>query len=138
MEDQGAPVATVYSVAELGDLDRLPAPRFAPARVGIQLDAPSLEESRRREIERRLAGAMAACGCREGSIALMLYLGLVPLLAVLGPLTPRSALGWLALVGGLFAASLLGKALGLAIARLRYLRVVNELEGIFLEAPRRA
>jgi hypothetical protein len=125
----------VYSISKLEDLDRLPPPRFAPARIGVRLTVPGFDESKRADTERRLARALAACGCSEGSIAMILYLVVVPILAIAGPLAPHSLLDWLALFGGLILVSIVGKLVGLAIARLRFLKLVNELEGAFLARP---
>ncbi|HEU4736480.1 MAG TPA: hypothetical protein VFS48_05590 [Solirubrobacterales bacterium] len=135
MLDADPPTASVYSISKLEDLERLPALRLTPGRVGVRLSVPGFDEHRRIEMERRLASTLGACGCDEGGIATTLYILIVPILALLGPLSPHSVPAWIALLGGLFAAGALGKLIGLAIARLRLLRLVNQLEDAYLRHP---
>jgi hypothetical protein len=127
----GALRGQLFSVSRVEDLRKLPSPRLAPARVSVRLALPGLNDQRRTEFERRLAQQLAACGCNEGSVAVLLYVATVPALAIAGPLAPASALGWVALFAGLLGASLLGKVAGLTVARLRLRRVVAEIESAF-------
>lgn len=117
-----------FTVETLDDLRRLPHPRLAPAQVEVDIRLDGIEEARRTELERRMARELEACGCREGSIAVLLYGGVVPLLVVLGLLVPGTALGWVALVVGVLAASLLGKVGGLTLAQFRLIQVAREVE----------
>jgi hypothetical protein len=127
----------VFVVSTPQDLRTLPSPRLAPARVSVELALPGLDGPRRGELEQRLARQLAVCGCKEGSVAVLLYLVAVPILAFAGPLAPGSALGWLALFGGLLGASLLGKVAGLAVAHMRLLQVVAEIEDTIRDQAKR-
>lgn len=118
----------IFRVATLEDLYHLPAPRLAPTQVKVQIALPGVEGAQREQFERRLAHELAACGCPEGSITVMVYLVAVSLLALLGWLPLTSILAWVAIVVGLVAASLLGKVFGLTIAQVRLRRVIAELQ----------
>jgi hypothetical protein len=122
-----------FTVATLDDLRRLPPPRVVPAQVEVDIRLDGIEGAHRAELERRMARELAACGCREGSIAVLLYAGIVLLLAVLGPFAPDTAFGWVAIVAGVLAASMLGKVLGLALAQVRLMRVAREVEATLRE-----
>src|SRR5262249_30872519 len=115
------------------DVRRLPTPRLASARAEVSLDFPGLNDGMRIKFEQRIGTLLSACGCREGSIAVLIYLVAAPILVALGPLAPGSVLGWVALVGGLLAASMAGKVAGLVLAQIRLLRVLSELEEIIRE-----
>jgi hypothetical protein len=134
MSERGLTRQDRFSVGALEDLRRLPAPRLAPARVEVEITLDGMEDARRAELERRLARELSACGCREGSIAVLIYAVVAPLLIVVGPLAPDSALSWVAIVGGVLAASVLGKVIGLALAHVRLLRAAADVEAAFLEA----
>jgi hypothetical protein len=114
-------------VATLDDLRHLPPPRLVPADVRVEVSLTGLEDAQRGRFEQRLARQLSACGCREGSIALLLYLAGAAALAILGTLAPRSILAWVGMLGGMVAASLLGKIIGLMTARIRLRRVADDL-----------
>jgi hypothetical protein len=136
--DAEAREAQVFAISTPEDLLTLPAPRLAPARVEVQLAVPGLDQHTVERMQNRLAGAMAACGCREGSLAVLAYLVGMPLLIAMGAISPGSAGAWIALVGGLVAASVVGKVVGLLIAELRLGRIIGEVRQAFERAPKGA
>lgn len=123
----------VFTVATLQDLQCLPSPRLAPGSVKVEIKLPGIEGVQREQFELRLAHELAACGCREGSIAVLIYLAVVPLLAMFGPFAANSALTWIGIVGGVLVAGMLGKVMGLTLAHVRLRRIVNELESMLIE-----
>lgn len=127
-EHVGSATRHRFAVATLEDLRRLPHPRVAPGLVEVDITLDGIEDDRRADLERRMARELAACGCREGSIAVLLYAAIVPMLAILGIVAPSSVLGWVAIVGGILVASMVGKVLGLALAQVRLRRVAREVE----------
>jgi hypothetical protein len=114
-------------------LDRLRRERRPAGRINVELDLPGLEDERRKEFERRMARYLTACGCGEGTVAGTPYLFVVPILVLMGVLSAGSVGAWIVLLLGFVADLLLGKIAGLAIARLRLLLTVNELERLFRE-----
>jgi hypothetical protein len=121
-------------VASLEDLRRLPPPRLVPANSRVELALPVLDAFQREYYERRLSRELAACGCREGSIAVLLYCAAVPLLAFLGMLSLRTVTAWIVLFVGLLAVSISGKIIGLTIAAARLRRLADELASIVRES----
>ena len=111
----------------LEDLRRLPPPRLAPARVRVELALPELADDERRAFEKRLTDELAACGCSEASIALLVYVIAAGALLWFGLLSPGSWLGWVALVLGMAVASMAGKIAGLVHANVRLRRIAAEV-----------
>src|SRR5438874_2429846 len=70
----------VVRLSTMEDLDRLPPPRLAHATVRVEIALPQLTNAQRRHFEPRLAKQLAACGCREGHIGLLVYVAAVALL----------------------------------------------------------
>lgn len=118
----------VIDVDTLEELRRLPHPRLAPPRTKVKLSLAGLSDDERQLYERRLGAQLAACGCNEGSVALLLYLAVAIPLAIWGPLAPLSGWGWAALVVGTVVAMIAGKVLGLVVADLRLRRISTEIE----------
>lgn len=121
----------VYLVSSNNDLARLRQRGVAPRKTVIRVVLPGLSDSLRADFERRLARHASACGCNEGTVTTLLYIMIVTLLLVAGWLAPRSLSAWTAVVGGMFVSLLLGKILGLVVARQRFLQVLNDLDRAF-------
>jgi len=121
------PAPFLIKVETLDDLRRLPPPRLAPARVRVELALPGLADDERRTFEKRLTDELAACGCSESSIALLIYFITAGALVWFGPLAPGSWLGWVALVLGMALASMAGKIAGLVHANVRLRRIAAEV-----------
>lgn len=119
--------------SRLEDLDRLRGERRPAGTLSVALVLPGLEDERRENLERRMSRLLTACGCGEGTVAGLLYLVIVPVLLFTGVLAAGSLGGWAMLGFGFIAALLLGKIVGLAVARVRLLLTVNELERLFLD-----
>lgn len=117
-------------LARVEDLGRLWQARGDHRRVTVLLALPlDLDEARRARLERRINRSLAACGCGEGTIAGLLYLILAPTV-VMGHAVPHTAANWALAALGLLGALLLGKAAGLAYARVRLLWAMIEINRI--------
>lgn len=78
--------------------------------------------------EHRLGLGEEACGCHEGAAAVLIALLLLALQGAGFVDLPAVGTGALAWVAVLFAAALLGKAIGLGLAAVRLWRLGNEIE----------
>jgi hypothetical protein len=86
---------------------------------------PDTEDSRR--LQRKVQRLTSACGCDEGALAGLSYLLIFFLAVLTGYAAPRSVLGWVGGVGGFVAALFAGKIFGLALARVRLVRALRQL-----------
>jgi hypothetical protein len=97
-------------------------------KVRVLLSPPlDVKEVRRAALERRINRLLAACGCKEGAVAGLLYLILVPTL-VMGALIPHSIVNWTVAALGFVATMVVGKLAGLIVARLRLLLTLREIQ----------
>ncbi len=87
--------------------------------VRLTLALPGLGEPDRSLAEVRLSALLTACGCSEGALALIAALPPAVWLAFLSHGSPAGWQGWALFFGVLVVASVLGKILGLMIARRR-------------------
>jgi hypothetical protein len=98
--------------------------------VLLRIDA--IADTERTRWEQRLVGAYTECGCDAGGIALLATLAAIAASAF----TPHRPT-WLAGLGACFAAALLGKGAGIALARLRLWRDVRRIRDLVrISAPR--
>ncbi|MGE5763863.1 MAG: hypothetical protein ACM3ZF_08320 [Mycobacterium leprae] len=115
-------------------LARLRAPSTRRTVRSIVVSDPDLAPPTRASLERRLNRWYFACGCEQGSVAVLLTLvaGIVGglLHGFDGPLV------WWRVMLYVVAAALAGKVLGLAYARLRLRSLCRRLEERFAEAGR--
>ena len=104
--------------------------RSASGRIRVAL-APNLGGSdvQRARLERQINRSLAACGCNEGTVAGILYLGTAVVLAWRDP-SPLGGRGWLVALGGFLFSLLLGKTAGLLLARWRLHRAVSAVGGL--------
>ena len=122
------PVFTVSSAEDLALLRRRGRLR---GRLEVQINLPGLDEARRADLQHRVEGSSAACGCNEGTVAGLIYLVLIPTLIFAGRLAPSFPLGWIAIGGGFIAVLAAGKLFGLVVARLALSRALNRIERAF-------
>jgi hypothetical protein len=98
----------------------------------------ALEPSRAEATRSRLRRIQTDCGCREGAL-LMLAATLATALQLALQAEPRpAATVALTLVGVLFGSAAVGKAIGLAIARVRLLVALSRLERAASPLPSRS
>ncbi len=107
-------------IDHLSDLDVLLRSRGRFDAILVRLDAIPLPE--REDWGRRLLAAYSECGCDAGGIAL-----LVALILIAATGLASRGLSWAMGLAFCFAAAFLGKAFGIAIARLTLYRDVQRL-----------
>ena len=106
----------IDTAEDLQELQR--TPRIARRRA-ICVNLPTMDESKRQAIEHRIRRGLSACGCNEGTAAGLLFLVVVPVLIFFGKLSPHTVLQWGEVAGGFVVSLLVGKLIGLTVARLR-------------------
>jgi hypothetical protein len=120
-------------IAAQEDLDLLLSTRGRFDAVVMQVDAPPDERTR---WERRLLEAYADCGCDAGGVALLIALAAIAFVSFAMHATPSWRTGVTALFF-CFGAAMLGKMAGLAVARLRLWRDIQQLSRL-VPAARKA
>ena len=120
----------VFVVSSLDDLARLRCSRSR--RVQIRLLLPSADDDRRLTLETRASNYLVACGCNEGALAGLLYAITVVTLIISGLIAAPSLLGWGVVIAGLVGSLVVGKLIGLAVARIKFLCVLGEIEHLVL------
>jgi len=95
----------------------------------IKLEGPIADPT----MERALNRAYFACGCEEGSVAVLMTLLTSLLLGVIGGF--EGALAWWCIAIYLAVSALLGKAIGLMLSSLRLRRIWRSLFDIAVETP---
>jgi hypothetical protein len=126
-----APPRSIFTASGVKDLEVLHRRGKTRGRLGVKIILPGLDEERRANFERRVERSLAACGCNEGAVALLLYLIVIPTLIFTGRLAPSWPLGWIAVGAGLLAALVAGKFFGLGIARFTLYQTLNEIKRAF-------
>lgn len=128
----GSAGGRILSVRRPDDLSRLT--RSYGRHDAVHLEV-GLDEAQTRFWEERLLARYAACGCDAGAVAVIVAIAALPLLALVAPAI-RSPLGAVLVPAWILAAALIGKALGIAYARLRLHFEVGELTRLLTEDQR--
>ena len=128
---RGAPAISTLTLASRADVARLhaalvrPVPRPAAALIAV----PVLHGADRLREELALNAAWRDCGCTTGSAALTAaVLASLALLRFAPGAAPSGARAWLAGVAVALFAGILGKSVGLLLARARLVRRLRALE----------
>lgn len=91
----------------------------------VHLEA-GLGEAQTRSWEEQLLTRYSACGCDAGAVAVLVAIAVLPVLALVAPAI-RSPAGAAIAPVWILAAAMIGKALGIAYARLRLHFEISEL-----------
>lgn len=113
-----------YLISDTASLARLQQRTLPAGTTQLTLSGPFADD----DLQRTLNSAYFACGCEEGSVAVLLALSV----SVFGAATTGldGSFAWWRIAGYLAVAALGGKGVGLALARVRLRRVLRRLSAI--------
>ncbi len=118
--------ASVLELAGRDSLERLRASSTKRVIRSIVVVAPELPTDTVRRLERQLNRWYFACGCEQGSMAV---LGTLLVCSTIGIFAGFDGpLEWWRIVGYMMAAALAGKALGIAYAKVRLRGLYRRIE----------
>lgn len=121
-----------YAIDDATGLATLQRRQIPTETTRITLGGPFVDEM----LERRINASYFACGCEEGSVAVLGAFAVSTYGAVTTGL--EGPFVWWRIAVYLAVAALGGKGIGLVLARLRLRRVLQELTAISQRSPRMA